>query len=70
MCGKLFSPKAPALPPPIIPEPKRQETPTFGAGNKNLNSDKARRAKTKGSSGFKIDLQSADTKSGLAIGNQ
>ena len=68
MCAGPFKPKAPSLPPPVIaPEPKKQATPTFGAANKTLNSDKTQRAKRRGSSNFKIDLQSADTQSGLAI---
>ena len=71
MCvGDLFTPKSPSLPPPeITPEPAKQATPKFGASNKTLNSDKNLRAKRKGSSGFKIDLQTAESKSGLAIGN-
>lgn len=70
MCiSKLFGGGAPSLPPPVVaPEPVKQPTPTFGASNANLNKDKNQRAKRRGSSGFKIDLQTAGSKAGLNVG--
>jgi len=70
MClSNIFGGGAPKLPPPVVaPEPVKQPTPTFGSANETLNSDKNARAKKRGSSGFKIDLQSTGTESGLNIG--
>jgi len=69
MCGDLLSPDAPKLRKPPAPEPKKpQATPQFGAANKSLNSSKNMQAKKRGTSGFKIDLQTPNKKSGLNTG--
>lgn len=68
MCGGLFSPDMPEMKQPPKEEPKPQEAPQFGAADKDLNSRKNLNAKRRGSSGFKIDLQTPNQKSGLSIG--
>lgn len=70
MCLSSIFGGSPSLPPPPpIPEPVKQPTPQFGAANKNLNKEKSQRATRRGSSGFKIDLQTSGSKAGLNVGS-
>lgn len=70
MCGGPFSPDIPELKASPEPEPEKQATPMFGASNKQLNEQKNQRAKKRGSSGFKIDIQVPGSKSGLNVGDK
>jgi hypothetical protein len=68
MCGSLFKPDIPKIEKPELSEPEQQQTPQFGASNTELNQSKTLRSRRKGTSGFKIDIQTPSTSSGLNVG--
>lgn len=63
-------PKVPKIPQPIQrakPVLSQKAAPVYGAEGQELGSDGGKNQRKKGTTGFKVDLQTADTKSGLQV---